>query len=208
MSGGALLICPHAGCTLFGLSLLPCVFVDSGLLVICDCHLQQLWRYNTHAVEMRIQYLNSTTGAGTESQTIMVNDIPEVNKVRSYASMPCGVVFIGQAYMACLSRVAEWFEQHTWSEQHTSAKQAADTVMESVAVIGYCAAGRYTIMLARGTCLVLSYLATLHHAADFWMLAVVPMCTVNPLGAVPIRCAVWHVTGHRHKAGSDGQWQD
>ncbi|KAL3133713.1 hypothetical protein ABBQ32_008207 [Trebouxia sp. C0010 RCD-2024] len=40
----------------------------------------QLWRYNTHAVEMRIDYLNSMTGAGTEAQTVMVNDIPEVNK--------------------------------------------------------------------------------------------------------------------------------
>ena len=44
-------------------------------------HLQQLWRYNTHAVEMRIDHLNSMTGAGTEAQTIMVNDIPEINKV-------------------------------------------------------------------------------------------------------------------------------
>ena len=43
--------------------------------------MQQLWRYNTHAVEMRIDYLNSMTGAGTEAQTVMVNDIPEVNKV-------------------------------------------------------------------------------------------------------------------------------
>ncbi|DBA75042.1 hypothetical protein WJX77_009599 [Trebouxia sp. C0004] len=40
----------------------------------------QLWRYNTHAVETRIEYLNSKTGAGTEAQTVMVNDIPEVNK--------------------------------------------------------------------------------------------------------------------------------
>lgn len=47
----------------------------------CDIFLQQLWRYNTHAVEMRISYLNSTTGAGTEAQTVMVNDIPEVDKV-------------------------------------------------------------------------------------------------------------------------------
>lgn len=30
---------------------------------------------------MRIDYLNSMTGAGTEAQTIMVNDIPEVKKV-------------------------------------------------------------------------------------------------------------------------------
>ena len=44
-------------------------------------HLQQLWRYNTHAVEMRIDHLNSMTGAGTEAQTIMVHDIPEINKV-------------------------------------------------------------------------------------------------------------------------------
>ena len=43
--------------------------------------MQQLWRYNTHAVVMRIEYLNSKTGAGTEAQTVMVNDIPEVNKV-------------------------------------------------------------------------------------------------------------------------------
>ena len=43
--------------------------------------LQQLWRYNKHAVEMRIDHLNSMTGAATEAQTVMVNDIPEVNKV-------------------------------------------------------------------------------------------------------------------------------
>lgn len=30
---------------------------------------------------MRINYLHSMTGAGTEAQTVMVNDIPEVNKV-------------------------------------------------------------------------------------------------------------------------------
>ena len=56
---------------------LVCVEVDTGALFV----LQQLWRYNTHAVEMRIDYLNSMTGSGTEAQTVMVNDIPEVNKV-------------------------------------------------------------------------------------------------------------------------------
>jgi len=56
--------------------------------------MQQLWRYNTHAVEMRIQYLNSMTGAGTEAQTIMVNDIPEVNKVSTHLqyTMLCGAL--------------------------------------------------------------------------------------------------------------------
>lgn len=35
---------------------------------------------------MRIDYLNNVTGAGTEAQTVMVNDIPEVKKV----SEACG----------------------------------------------------------------------------------------------------------------------
>ena len=51
------------------------------LFMIHSACLQQLWRYNTHAVEMRIDYLNSMTGAGTEAQTVLVNDIPEVHKV-------------------------------------------------------------------------------------------------------------------------------
>lgn len=66
-----------------------------GVLLLLSVHafhepqcLQQLWRYNTHAVEMRIDYLNSMTGAGTEAQTVMVNDIPEVNKV-TFAHKHC-----------------------------------------------------------------------------------------------------------------------
>ena len=51
------------------------------MLLTCVISLQQLWRYNKHAVEMRIAHLNSTIGTGTEAQTVMVNDIPEVNKV-------------------------------------------------------------------------------------------------------------------------------
>lgn len=38
---------------------------------------------------MRIQYLNSLTGAGKESQTIMVDDIPEVNKVVQWNMYIC-----------------------------------------------------------------------------------------------------------------------
>ena len=30
---------------------------------------------------MRIDYLNSMTGTGTEAQTVMVNDVPGVKKV-------------------------------------------------------------------------------------------------------------------------------
>ena len=64
----------------------------------CKCCLQQLWRYNTHAVEMRIQYLNSLTGAGKESQTIMVDDIPGVNKVVQWSMYICAEYFTATAH--------------------------------------------------------------------------------------------------------------
>ena len=44
---------------------------------------------------MRINYLNSMTGSGTEAQTVMVNDIPEVNKV-------CLVLDTLQLYLASM----------------------------------------------------------------------------------------------------------
>ena len=34
---------------------------------------------------MRIAHLNSQIGAGMEAQTVLVNDIPELNKVGSFA---------------------------------------------------------------------------------------------------------------------------
>ena len=40
----------------------------------------QLWRYNKEAVKLRIAHLNSAR-AGTESLTIMVDDIPCLHKV-------------------------------------------------------------------------------------------------------------------------------
>lgn len=44
---------------------------------------------------MRIDYLNSMTGAGTEAQTVMVNDIPEVNKVTFVRKFQANIVALG-----------------------------------------------------------------------------------------------------------------
>lgn len=75
--------------------------------------LQQLWRYNTHAVEMRIDYLNSMTGAGTEAQTVMVNDIPEVHKVEPLGIWVLGLQLLALCYPCRHSReyiaaMAQW----------------------------------------------------------------------------------------------------
>ena len=48
----------------------------------------QLWRYNKEAVKLRIAHLNSAR-AGTESLTIMVDDIPCLHKVSTQSACCC-----------------------------------------------------------------------------------------------------------------------